>query len=139
MARLLLPGAPRLAGDLRLCPRVCLDIPLRHVCPACPCWENVTEPRDRKLDMVVQLASGAPTVSCAYKLCAPVMLNGHPKGAVKLPGPLCLAAVPINCPAGESTNTLTVPGRKPSRLTVNGTSSRKESGGGRMNSDDLDG
>ena len=42
-ARLLLPGAPRLPGDLRVCPRVCLDIPLRPVCPTHPWWENLTD------------------------------------------------------------------------------------------------
>src|SRR5512135_3711025 len=44
-ARLLLPGAPRLPGDLRLCPRVCLDVLLRHVCQTRPCWENLNRVR----------------------------------------------------------------------------------------------
>ena len=42
LARLLLPGAPRLPGDLRVCPRVCLDVQLRHVCRTRPCWENLS-------------------------------------------------------------------------------------------------
>ena len=41
LARLLLPGAPRLPGDLRVCPHVCLDVQLRHVCRTRPCWENL--------------------------------------------------------------------------------------------------
>jgi uncharacterized protein (TIGR04141 family) len=37
-------GAPRLPGNLRICPRVYPDVPLHHVCPTRPCWENVNEP-----------------------------------------------------------------------------------------------
>ncbi len=49
LARLLLPGAPRLPGDLRVCPCVCLDVLLRNVCRTRPCWENLVETVERRL------------------------------------------------------------------------------------------